>query len=94
MTRLLDWVLTMTTKSSQITVDGTAVLIAPAAPQYQEISLHASQPVFVGDSAVTSSTGYKLDKDLNFSYTLAPNTDAYAIGNGVTATLYVLATVL
>ena len=84
----------MTTKSYVYSVDGTAVLIAPAAPQYQEISLHANQPVFVGDSAVTSSTGYRLDKDLNFSYTLAPNTEAYAIGNGVTATLYVIATVL
>ena len=84
----------MTTKSSQVTVDGTAVLIVAAAPQYQEVSLHSTQTVFVGDSVVTSSTGYRLDKDLNFTFTLAPNTEAYAIGNGVTATLYTLVTVL
>lgn len=84
----------MTTKSNQFTVDGTAVLVVPAAPQYQEVSLHSTQSVFIGDSAVTSLTGYRLDKDLNFSFTLAPNIDCYAIGNGVTATLFTLVTVL
>jgi len=84
----------MTTLSSQLTVDGTAVLLAAAAPQYQEVSVHSTQTVFIGNSAVTSSTGYRLDKDLNFSFTLAPNTESWIIANGVTATVYVLATVL
>ena len=84
----------MTTKSNQLTVDGTPILLAAAAPQYQEISVHSTQTVFIGDSVVSSTTGYRLDKDLNFSFTLAPNTESWIIANGVTATVYTIATVL
>ena len=86
--------LSVTTTSSQIAVDGTAVLLVDEAPQYQEVSVHSTQPIFIGDFAVTSSTGYKVDKDLNFTYTLAPHTKSYSIANGVPATVYVLVTVL
>ena len=84
----------MTTLSNQVAVDGTAVLLVPAAPQYQEVSVHSTQPIFIGDSTVTSTTGYKVDKDLNFTYTLAPHVESWSIANGVPATVYTLVTVL
>jgi len=84
------------TQSNQFTVtNGAAVKVVSAAPQYQQVNLHGTQPVYVGAVGVTSSTGYLLDKDLNLQFTIEPYTDYYAIASSVlNATLYTLVTVL
>jgi hypothetical protein len=83
------------TKSSQFSVtSATAVKVVSAAPQYQEVNFHSTQPVFLDSATVTSSTGYLLDKDLNFQFTLEPGQDFYAIASGTTAVLYAIVTVL
>ena len=81
------------TQSAVYTINSTPVLIVPALPQYQEVNLHATAGVFLGGSTVTTSTGYLLDKDVNFQFTLEPNQAYYAVA-AVTSTLYVLATEL
>jgi len=81
------------TASAVFTVNATPVLIVSALPQYQEVNLHATAGVYLGNASVTSSTGYLLDKDTNFQFTLEPNQSFYAVAP-VTATLYVLATEL
>ncbi|CAB4122301.1 hypothetical protein UFOVP30_2 [uncultured Caudovirales phage] len=82
------------TYSKSFTINTTPVLIVPALPQYQEVNLHATAGVFLGESAsVSSSTGYLLDKDLNFQFRLEPNQAYYAVAS-VSSTLYVLATEL
>ena len=82
------------TFSKSFVINSTPVLIVPALPQYQEVNCHATAGVFLGESAsVSSTTGYLLDKDTNFQFTLEPNQAYYAVAL-VSSTLYVLATEL
>lgn len=81
------------TTTAVFTVNSTPVLIVPALPQYQEVNCHATAGLFLGNATVSSSTGYLLDKDINFQFTLEPNQAFYASAT-VTSTLYVLATEL
>jgi len=84
----------VTTTSSQISVDGTAVVLVPAAPQYQEVHLHTTSILYIGDSTVTTSTGLRLDNGDKLTFTIAPNFALYGITGSGTQTVYVMTTVL
>lgn len=74
----------------QLTVDGTAVLVASAQGSPKEIIVHTGGTMyFGGDNTVTSSTGFRLDKDDKMTFTLIDGAFMYAIGSGTPATLYV-----
>lgn len=82
------------TYSKSFSVSTTPILIVPALPQYQEVNLHATAGVYLGEtSSVSSSNGYLLDKDLNFQFRLEPNQAYYAVAL-VLSTVYVVATEL
>ena len=84
----------MTTTNSQVSVDGTPVVLVPAASQYQEVHLHTSSILYIGDSTVSTSTGLRLDNGDKLTFTIAPNYSLYGITASGSQTVYVLATVL
>lgn len=52
-------------RSAQVVVGTTATLLVPADNVNRVICIHAlsNTPVYLGDSTVTTSTGYLLEKD-------------------------------
>lgn len=84
----------MTTTSNQITVTTTAAILVPQATQYQEVTVHSTATVYVGGSTVSTTNGFKIDNGDKLKFTIAPNTDLYAVANSGTSVVYTLATVL
>ena len=82
------------TTTSQIAVTSTATLLVPAASQFQEVHLHTTSILYVGDSTVTTSTGLRLDNGDKLTFTISPNVALYGIVSSGTQTVYMLATVL
>jgi hypothetical protein len=76
--------------SAQVTVTTTAAVIVPASPFDQTVLLHSgSGAVYVGDSTVTSSTGFRLDNGDKIVLPVGDHEALYAITSSGTAILYI-----
>ena len=86
----------MSIKGSVFTVDGTVTKLAEASGMPLEVHLHcASGSVYLGDSTVTTATGFKFDNGDKETFTVPDGSAIYGICNGgTTSTVYVLTAVL
>lgn len=78
----------MAISTSQVSVGTTATLLVADNIQAEEVHLHCTGIVYVGDSTVTSSTGLKLDNGDKITF----NTHVgamYAVAHTGTVTVYV-----
>lgn len=87
----------MTVSSKQITVDATPTLIHREADSFGGCrvavkDLSNANPVFLGGADVTSSTGYKLNKDEVAQLVLGSREELWGVTEGDTDTLHVLIT--
>lgn len=77
-------------KTSQVTVTTTATLLVASDPHDQTVVLHsASGSCFVGNSAVTASTGFKIDNGDKVTFPLGAYETLYGITSSGTVTVYV-----
>jgi hypothetical protein len=77
--------------SQQITVTTEAQLIVPADNVSQQIHLHTeSGSTYIGNSGVTSSTGFKLDNQDVISLDIREGEALYAVCASGTTTLFML----
>jgi hypothetical protein len=77
-------------KTSQVTVTTTATLLVAADPHDQTVLLHSAQGAcFLGNAAVTSSTGFKIDNNTKVTLPLGAYEALYAITSSGTDTVYV-----
>lgn len=77
--------------TTQFSVDGTAVLIAESNGQPQEVHIHSKGSIYLGNSNVSTTTGLQLDNGDKTVLTIPDNTQLYAIANGGTYTVQVMA---
>lgn len=85
----------MSITGTQVLVDGTAVKLAESNGMPLEVHVHVSAgSLFVGASNVSSSTGYKMDNGTRETFTIPDGSSLWGIGNGSTATIYVLTAIL
>ncbi len=77
-------------KTSQVTVTTTATLLVAADPHDQTVLLHTAQGAcYIGNAAVTSSTGFKVDNNNEVTLPLGAYEALYAITSSGTDTVYV-----
>jgi hypothetical protein len=77
-------------KTSQVTVTTTATLLVAADPHDQTVLLHAAQGAcYIGNAAVTSSTGFKIDNNAKVTLPLGAYEGLYGITSSGTDTVYV-----
>jgi hypothetical protein len=80
--------------TSQKTVTTAATLLVTANRADQLVYLHSSSgTIYLGNSDVTTSTGYRMDNGDKLSLQLSDNEALYGITNTGTATMMVMATV-
>jgi hypothetical protein len=80
--------------TAQKTVTSTATLLVTANRADQLVYLHSSSgTIYLGNSDVTTSTGYRMDNGDKLSMQLSDNESLYGIVTSGTATMMVLATV-
>ena len=80
----------MPISSSQTSVTTAATLLVPADAQAEEIHFHSSSgTIYIGDSNVTSSTGYKMDNGDKAVFANHENA-IYGITSAGSATMSVL----
>jgi hypothetical protein len=80
--------------TAQKTVTSTATLLVTANRADQLVYLHSSSgTIYLGNSDVTTSTGYRMDNGDKLSMQLSDNESLYGIVASGTATMMVLATV-
>jgi hypothetical protein len=80
--------------TSQKTVTTAATLLVTANRADQLVYLHSSSGIiYIGNSDVTTSTGYRMDNGDKLSLQLSDNEALYGITNTGTATMMVMATV-
>ena len=85
----------MSLSSAQFSIDGTAVKLAESNGVPIEVHVHsASGSIYLGDSTVTTSTGYRLDNGDKAVFTIADHTALYAISASGSQTVYVLKAIL
>ena len=85
----------MSIAGSQYSVDGTAVKLAESNGMPLEVHIHcASGSIYLGNSAVTSATGYRMDNGDKDTFTVPDGSALYAISGAGTQTVYVLTAVL
>ena len=76
--------------STQKTISTTASQIVSALPFDQTIAIHSgSGTVYIGDSTVTSSTGYRMDNGDKITLPVGDHESLYAITSSGTAILYI-----
>ena len=81
-------------KTSQVTVATTPTLLVTANRADQFVYLHSSSgQVYLGDSAVTTSTGYRMDNGDKLTMQLSDNESLYACTSTGTATMMVMVTI-
>jgi hypothetical protein len=81
-------------KTSQVSVTSTATLLVTANRADQSVYLHSSSGViYLGNSDVTTSTGYRMDNGDKLTMQLSDNESLYGIVSSGTATMMVMATV-
>ncbi len=74
-------------QSGQVTITTAATLIIDTGTTYREVHLHGESGAFyVGQSNVTTSTGYKLDNNQKVIMTLTPTDKLYGITTTGTST--------
>ena len=82
--------------SAQYSIDGTAVKIAAAADGYRDVHVHVvgNAAVYInGTSAVTTSTGFYLDKGAGPQvFHIGPLEELWGIAGGTAQTVTVLIT--
>ena len=80
--------------TSQKTVTTTATLLVTANRADQVVYLHSSSgTIYLGNSDVTTSTGYRMDNGDKLTMQLSDNEALYGIVSSGTATMMVMATV-
>jgi len=80
--------------TSQKTVTTTATLLVTANRADQTVYLHSSSGIiYIGNSDVTTSTGYRMDNGDKLTLQLSDNESLYGITSAGTATMMVMATV-
>jgi hypothetical protein len=80
--------------TAQISVGTTPTLIVTANRADQLVYLHSSSgTLYLGNSAVTSSTGYKMDNGDKLTMQLSDNEALYAVTSSGTATLMAMVTI-
>jgi hypothetical protein len=80
--------------TSQKTVTSTATLLVTANRADQLVYLHSSSGIiYLGNSDVTTSTGYRMDNGDKLSMQLSDTEALYGIVSSGTATMMVMATV-
>ena len=78
-------------KTTQVTVGETATVLVPAVAFDQTAYVHsASGTIYIGDSTVTTSTGYKMDNGDKLTLGVGDHEALYAITASGTALAYVL----
>lgn len=84
----------MALSTDNFSIDGTAVLVVDQSPSGMRVTVHntsQSTPVYVGNSDVTSVTGFRLDAKDKFQFQLNAGEQLWAIcANSFTAVLSVL----
>ena len=80
--------------TSQKTVTTSPTLLVTANRADQLVYLHSSSGIiYIGNSDVTTSTGYRMDNGDKLSLQLSDNEALYGIASSGTATMMVMATV-
>ena len=80
--------------TSQKTVTTSPTLLVTANRADQLVYLHSSSGIiYIGNSDVTTSTGYRMDNGDKLSLQLSDNEALYGIVSSGTATMMVMATV-
>jgi hypothetical protein len=80
--------------TAQKSVTTTATLLVTANRADQLVYLHSSSGIiYLGNSDVTTSTGYRMDNGDKLSMQLSDNETLYGITSSGTATMMVMATV-
>ena len=80
--------------TAQISVGTTPTLIVTANRADQLVYLHSSSgTLYLGNSAVTSSTGYKMDNGDKLTMQLSDNEALYAVTSSGTTTLMAMVTI-
>jgi hypothetical protein len=80
----------LTTSQVTVTTSSTLLVLGKTNPQHVHLHLHDNTDnVYVGNSAVTTSTGLRLIKQDSFEITLLPGNALYAIITTGTATVSV-----
>jgi len=80
--------------TAQKSVTTTATLLVAANRADQLVYLHSSSGIiYLGNSDVTTSTGYRMDNGDKLSLQLSDNEALYGIVSSGTATMMVMATV-
>jgi hypothetical protein len=81
-------------KTSQVSVTSTPTLLVTANRADQSVYLHSSSGViYLGNSDVTTSTGYRMDNGDKLTLQLSDNESLYGIVSSGTATMMVMATI-
>jgi len=81
-------------KTSQISVTSTPTLLVTANRADQSVYLHSSSGVvYLGNSDVTTSTGYRMDNGDKLTLQLSDNESLYGVVSSGSATIMVMATI-
>ena len=76
--------------TKQVTVTGTSQSIISVDNVTRDILLHAKHEIFIGNSGVTSTSGYIMDNGDEVRLTLTEGEDLWAVGASGSGTLHVL----
>jgi len=76
--------------TKQVTVTGTRQSIISVDNVTRDILLHAKHEIFIGNSGVTSTSGYIMDNGDVLRVSLVDGEDLWAVTSGGSGTLHVL----
>jgi hypothetical protein len=76
--------------TKQVTVTGTSQSIISVDNVTRDVLLHAKHEIFIGNSAVTSTSGYIMDNGDVLRVSLVDGEDLWAVTGGGSGTLHVL----
>ena len=79
----------MAIKTAQVAVDGTADLLTKGGFVGAVRNSHATAILYVGDSEVTTATGFGIPGGQTLSFELGPSEDLYGITDGTAVTAHV-----
>ena len=80
--------------SSQKTITTTSQSIVSVDNVIQNVSLHAKNPMYIGNEGVTSSNGYLMDDGDKLSLVLNAGEVLYGVTGTSTGTLHILITAI
>jgi hypothetical protein len=76
--------------TSKVTVTGTSQSIISVDNVTRDVLLHAKHEIFIGNSGVTSTSGYIMDNGDVLRMSLVDGEDLWAVTSGNSGTLHVL----